>query len=228
MIGIIGAMDIEVRALKEMLKSRHDKISGGIEFSSGEYMDKQIVVACCGIGKVAAAMSAQTMIIEYRPQLIINSGVAGALVPGLDIGDIAIGSDVVQHDMDTTAMGDPKGLIPGIDLIHIPCHNPSARALAEVIKGLGIHCLSGTVASGDKFVGTYDDKSGIAREFNAIACEMEGAAIGQVCYLNKVNFAVIRAISDSLSNDSETEYSKFCALAADNSIKVIKGFLKTC
>ena len=226
MIGIICAMDIEVHAIKEMLDNRADIKIGGIEFSKGEYMGKDIVAARCGIGKVFAAMTAQTMIIKYHPELIINSGVAGAIISELKIGDIAIASDVVQHDMDTSAIGDPKGLISGLDIIHIPCPKDTVKTLSGIIDGFNINSMVGTIASGDKFVGSYEDKNTIAKEFNAIACEMEGASIGQVCYANGVDFAVIRAISDTLSDNSGMEYSEFCSLAADNSVKVIKEFLK--
>lgn len=226
MIGIIGAMEIEVKALKAMIKNPEIKILSGAEFVSGKIFNEDVVVTSCGIGKVFAAIAAEAMILTYSPRLIINSGVAGATDARLKIADVAVADNVVQHDMDTTAFGDPPGFISGISLVNIPCSLNAADKISECVKALGIGCVRGTIVSGDKFVASIDEKSALAKKFEAIACEMEGASIGHVCYVNNVDFAIIRAISDSLTDGSETEYSEFLEIASKNSVKVITNFLK--
>lgn len=225
MIGIIGAMEVEVKTLKAMIENPKTKKVSGIEFVSGKIYNKDVVVASCGIGKVFAAIAAEAMILTYSPKLIINSGVAGSTDARLGIADVAVADDVVQHDMDTTAFGDPPGLISGINIVHIPSTKAAAKRLSACVEALGINCVRGTIVSGDKFVSTIEEKSALAEKFGAVACEMEGASIGHVCYVNNVNFAVIRAISDSLSDGSEMEYSEFLNIASKNSVEVIKKFI---
>lgn len=226
MIGIIGAMEIEVNALKAMLEEAVIKKISGIEFVSGRIYGKDVVVAACGVGKVFAAIAAEAMILVYKPELIINSGVAGALSPKLSVADIAIASEVVQHDMDTTPLGEPPGFLSGINKVKLSAAKRAAEVLAASVEALGIQYLMGTIASGDVFVDTAERKIEIAERFGAIACEMEGASIGHVCYVNDVDFAVIRAISDSLTDHSGMEFSEFVGIAAKNSIQVMDLFLK--
>jgi len=119
MIGIIGAMQTEVELLISKIEGAEKSTVSGIDFYSGKMENKDVVVAKCGIGKVFAALCAQTMILKYGVELIINTGVGGAISDSLEIGDIAVSSAVVQHDMDTSAIGDPVGLISGINVIEI-------------------------------------------------------------------------------------------------------------
>ena len=197
MTGIIGAMKIEIEALNAQMENRQTKTVSGIEFTSGTLCGREVVTSVCGIGKVFAAMCAQTMILLYSPDRIINTGVAGSLSTKLNIGDIAVSDFVVEHDMDTSPLGDPVGMI------------------------------SGKIASGDCFVNSAEKKKYISETFGAIACEMEGAAIGHVCYVNKVPFCVIRAISDAADGSSHMDYSKFTALAAKNSAAVMTELLRS-
>lgn len=226
MIGIIGAMEIEVKALKAMLENRENKVISGIEFAKGRIHKKEVVIAACGIGKVFAAIAAEAMILEYNPELIINTGVAGSTDERLGLLDIAIAENVVQHDMDTTPLGDPPGLLSGINIVNIPSDKKVADLFQTIIDELGINYIRGTIASGDEFVDTIKRKKEIAEKFGAVACEMEGASIGHVCYVNGVDFAVLRAISDSLNDGSGMEYSKFVEIAAKNSIRVMDRFLE--
>ena len=119
MIGIIGAMGVEVLALAELLENKKCEKISGIEYMSGTIYGKDVVLAVCGIGKVFAAICAQTMILKYNPDVIINTGVAGTLSDELSIGDIAIADSVVQHDMDTSPLGDPVGMLSDINIIKI-------------------------------------------------------------------------------------------------------------
>lgn len=221
MTGIIGAMDIEIAALKAVMKNPVTETVGGLEFVRGEIKGEEVVAAVCGVGKVFAALCAQTMILRYGASPIINTGVAGSLTDSLGIGGIAVATAVVQHDMDTTAIGDPPGLISGINLVNIPADAEIAAKISAAARRLGIACLEGTIASGDRFVATREEKAAIAEKFGAIACEMEGAAIGQTAYVNSTPFAVIRSISDSFSGRGEVDFEQFKHKAAENSTAVL-------
>ena len=226
MIGIICAMAVEANAIKEMAEEKKTQVISGVEFTNGKIHGKDVVVAVCGIGKVFAAMAAEAMILNYRPELIVNSGVAGSLSPMLGVCDIAIAESLVQHDMNTCAIGDPRGFISGIDMIDLPVCERALKALKKSVENVGIKYVSGRIASGDLFVGSFSQKKKIADSFCAVACEMEGAPIAQVCYVNGVEFAAMRAISDSFSDGSGMEYSEFVEIAAKNSVAVMDNFLK--
>ena len=201
MLGIIAAMQKEMENIvSRMDGAKCEKISG-IEFVSGKVSRCDVVCAVCGIGKVFAAMCAEAMIIKYAPELIINTGVGGTLTEKLTIGDVAVSSAVCQHDMDTTALGDPIGLISGINLVSIPCDEKLSDLIADCCLELGYRCSAATIASGDQFVADLSKKNWIRETFGAIACEMEGAAIVQACYQNKVPCGVNRSISDALTGD---------------------------
>ena len=205
---------------------KETKCISGIDFVSGKLYGKDAVVAKCGIGKVFAAICAQTMILNYSPDYVINIGVAGTLTEGLSIGDIAISSDVVQHDMDTSPLGDPIGLVSGINIVHFLADKRLTDGLMRAAAKIGVNSLVGTVASGDQFIASKEKKEFIRRSFSAICCEMEGAAVGHVCYVNSVPFAVLRAISDSADDSSHMDYGEFALLAAERSFKVISEFIK--
>ncbi len=224
-LGIIGAMRIEVEKLCSMAQNVKAEKVGGIEFYAGDLCGHQVIIAVCGVGKVFAAMCAQTMILNYAPDAIINTGVAGALASELRVGDIAVAENVVQHDMDTSPIGDPVGLISGINLVQIPADNQISHALKKTAIGLGMTCLGGTIASGDQFIADKAKKSYIQDTFSAIACEMEGAAIGQVCYVNGTPFGILRSISDNGDESAGMSYDKFIGVAVDNSVKILTEFL---
>lgn len=226
MIGIIGAMGVEIKALKAQLEHCETEVISGIEYSRGTIYGKDVVLAVCGVGKVFAAVCAQTMILKYAPDVIINTGVAGTLTEKLSIGDIAVADAVVQHDMDTTPLGDPPGLISGINMVKFPADEKICSALVEAIKLQGISYCVGTIASGDQFLASVSIKKKITDNFGAIAGEMEGGAIGHVCYLNKVRFCVLRAISDCADGTGAENYFEFLETAAQNAACVMTTFIK--
>ncbi len=226
MIGIIGAMDVEVENIKALLENKTTETVSGIDFVSGTLYGKQIVIAKCGIGKVFAAVCAQTMIIKYAPDVIINTGVAGSLTPKLSVCDVAVSKSVVQHDMDTSPIGDPVGLLSGINIVEIPADERLASIAQEVIRNFNLNTETGIIASGDQFIASVSQKDGILKNFDAIACEMEGASIGHVAYINKVPFVVLRAISDTADNSSHMDYPTFLKKASENSTKVTLEFIK--
>lgn len=225
MIGIIGAMDIEVESIKALLSDTQEKKVSGISFVCGKFAEKDVVVAKCGVGKVFAALCAEAMILEFSPDMIINVGVAGCLDKNLKIGDIVIADSVVQHDMDTSPLGAPKGMLSDINIINIPADEKIAKTLGEGVAELGISYTVGTIASGDQFVADGEKKDCIISQFGAKSCEMEGAAIGHVCYVNQVPFGVLRAMSDGADDGAKMDFPEFTRMAAANSTEVIKKFL---
>lgn len=227
MIGIICAMKIEADAIRASLSDTRIETVSGVEFTLGKRYGKEVVLAVCGIGKVFAAICAEAMILRFHPTLIINSGVAGTLSESLSIGDIAIAKDLVQHDMDTSPLGDPVGLVSGINRIYFDADDKAITAFRAAADSVGANSMIGTIASGDQFMSDGDKKQRIRARFGAIACEMEGAAIAHVAFVNNVPFAVLRAISDSASGDAQMEYPKFVAMAAKRSHAIIDAFLKT-
>ncbi len=220
-LGIIAAMEIEAKPLIANMTDTASETVSGITFTKGNLNGHAVVVAVCGVGKVFAALCAQTMILNYAPARIINTGVAGSLTAKLKIGDLALAEKVAQHDMDTSPLGDPVGLLSGINEVYLSADPDTVTLLCAAAKEIGINTLCGTIASGDQFVSSTDKKTWIADTFGAIACEMEGAAIGQVCYVNKVPFAVVRAISDDASGEAQMDYPQFSTMAAKNSVALI-------
>lgn len=218
-IGIIGAMQMEVDALQAAMNQPVSESVSGITFVRGSIGRHEIIAAVCGIGKVFAAMCAQTMILRYQPQGIINIGVAGTVTSGLKVLDIAVADNVCQHDMDTSPLGDPVGLISGINQIYFPADKALAQAIGAAADKLGIRHTTGTIASGDQFIHTQEKKTWIHETFNAIAAEMEGGSIGHVCTVNQVPFAVLRTISDG--DGGTMDYNTFAQKAALQSIDVI-------
>ena len=225
MTGIIGAMKIEVDTIKNLMENKTAEVISGVEYVRGTLGGKEIVTAVCGIGKVAAAMCTQTMILKYSPDRIINTGVGGSLSTKLAIGDIAVAESLVQHDMDTSPLGDPVGLISGINIINIPCDKKVVSDLLECVESLDVKGLKGVIASGDQFIASAEKKEKIVGNFGAIVCEMEGASIAQVCYTNGVPFGVVRAVSDCADGSSHMDYGEFLPLAAANAAKLIELFV---
>ncbi len=225
MTGIIGAMSVEVEALKAKVKNKEIENISGIEFVSGELCGKRVVIAQCGIGKVFAAICAQTMILRFGADRIINTGVAGTLTDKIGILDFAISTGVVQHDMDTSAIGDAVGLISGINLVEIPATRALADRVCKLCRSLGNCCIEGIIASGDQFINSREKKQFISTAFGAIACEMEGAAIGQVCYIAGIDYVIIRCISDNASGEAEMEYPEMVKIAAERSQALVEAIL---
>jgi adenosylhomocysteine nucleosidase len=226
MIGIIGAMKVEMEDLKAMLSDPQTETVSGIDFTSGKLGETPVVLAVCGVGKVFAALCAQTMILRYSVEALINTGVAGTLCRELGIGDVAVSSDVVQHDMDTATLGDELGMISGLNLVYLPADAALAELAKHTVEAKGIRCKVGTIATGDQFLCKQERKVWIHRTFHAIAGEMEGGSIGQVCYVNKVPFVVIRAISDDADGNAPENFSAFVEQTAKTSAEVTAAMVK--
>ena len=222
-IGIIGAMQVEIEGLKAAMTDVKTETVSGVTFTVGKLEGKDVVCAVSGVGKVFAAIAAEAMILRFGVGALLNTGVAGGLLPELEVGDVALADKVVQHDMNTSALGDARGLLSGINVVEISADTTLLKALCEATAELGFDGAVGTIASGDLFVAKQSTKESIVKEFDAIACEMEGAAIGHVAYVNEIPFAVLRVISDG---GDGMEFSKFVTLAAERSVALTRAFLK--
>lgn len=229
-IGIIGALDVEVDGLIHRLGDYASEKVGAVIIHTGIIGEKKVAVASCGVGKVSAAICAQAMMLKYRPSLLVNTGIAGAIGKGLKIGDTVIADRLCYHDMDTTAFGDPLGLVslptPYENRIFFDADERAIEVLKSASASLSLTAVVGTVASGDRFVAGKKDKQSIASHFGAIACEMEGAAIAHTAYLNGTPFAVIRAMSDSADGNAAEDYPAFKALAAERSLALTLALIK--
>ena len=222
-IGIIGAMKIEIEALADKLEDRLDTTVSGITFHEGRLCGREVVLAVCGVGKVFAAICAQTMILRFGATAIINSGVAGGLDSRLKICSAVIADKVVQHDMDTSALGDPVGLISGINKVYFEADREMIAALEKATDGYPDGVFFGIIASGDQFIAEDSKKEWLRSTFGAIACEMEGAAIAHAAHINNVPFAVFRTISDG---GDGMDFVTFSKIAAERAQEIILKFIE--
>lgn len=228
LIGIIGAMEEEVLALKEKMNVEEVRSVASLEFYKGRLNNRDVVVVQSGIGKVNAAICTQILIDVYRVAGIINTGVGGALHRDLNIGDVVISTDTLQHDMDATGFGYDQGEIPRMEtstfkadthMIHL------AETACDHLKS-SVKVYKERIVSGDLFVSDPGMKSKLFDQFSAYCTEMEGAAVAQTCYLNHLPFVVIRSISDQADASAEVNFDAFAKEAALNSIRIIEGMLE--
>lgn len=227
MIGIIGAMDVEVDSIKANVKNSTVTKIAGVEYVLGEIENVMVCVAQCSPGKVNAALCTQAMIDKFSPDMIINVGVGCSLNKDVVIKNIVIASDVCEYDIDITALGEPKGYINGLNVTKIPCDKTLSEQLAQTAISCGEKIHRGTVASGDTFIASQDLKNDIAKIFSAICGEMEGGAVGHTCMANNIPFAVLRCISDGGDENSLMDYPTFKNIAAKISTSIILKFIKT-
>lgn len=223
-VGIIGAMGIEVNYLKGQLKDAKTTTISQRDFYEGKLGSTDVVVVECGVGKVNAAMVAQTLCERYRVTHLINTGVAGSLNNAINIGDIVVAKDAVHHDMDVTNLGYKPGEVPGIDSVAFPTDKHLQELALEAVKNVApdIEGFSGRVASGEFFVRSDEKKQRIIDTFHADCTEMEGAPIAQVAFLNKVPFVIVRAISDKADGSSSMDYRTFENKAAEHCAQIVE------
>ena len=226
-IGIIGAMEVAVAILKEKMEDVRIIKKASMDFYEGILAGKKVVVVRSGIGKVNAGICAQILADVFSVDAIINTGIAGSLNKNINIGDIVLSTDVVQHDMDATGFGYRKGQIPQMPVFFFNADDNLRRLAAEVCKEVNpdIQVFEGRIASGDQFVCDQDVKNQIVSDFSAYATEMEGAAIGQAAYLNEIPFLVVRAISDKADGSAQMDYSEFEKAAVDHSVRLTLNML---
>lgn len=220
-IGIIGAMEVEVEALKKQMRVDETTEIAGMNFLKGRLGETDIIIAQCGIGKVFAAACTQAMIMRFAPDYILNIGVCGALTGDVKTGDIILGEKVVQYDMDTSAVGDPLGLISGINKIYFECSSELNSAIERIIAEKGISFKKGVVATGDRFINSSELVEHLRISFDAVGGDMESGAIGHVCYINGVDFAILRAMSDSGDESSDSDYKKSLDFAVKSTVEIV-------
>ena len=227
MIGIIGAMDVEVRMLQDDMTEKKETKIGFDIYIQGNLYGKPAVVVQCGPGKVNAAICTQNMINMFHPDRIVNVGVAGAGSKEIHVGDVVIGTSAVQHDMDTSPIGDPVGLVSKINLIRIPCDDMLVQKLTAAVKktGMGGSCFTGVIATGDHFINDESRRNRIHEMFDSLAVEMEGAAVAHACYVNNIPCGILRTISDESNGESPLTYADFARQAAEQAQKVIRNFM---
>ena len=214
--GVIGAMDEEVSYLKDQLTDKKITTISGMDFYEGKLDGKDVVIVKCGIGKVNAGICAQTLINSFSADRIINTGVAGSLDARIDIGDIVVSTEAVQHDFDLTPIGYAPGETDVDGMVAFPADADMRKAAVNAVKEVApeIGVFEGRVCSGDQFIASRAQKETILSNFGGMCCEMEGGAIAQVCYLNKTPFVIIRAISDKADDSEEMSYEQFEEAAA--------------
>jgi len=220
-------MQLEMDSLAAKIENSKTETISGVNYITGTIYGYPVVAAVAGIGKVNAAVCAQTMILKYAPEAIINTGVGGALDKTLRVTDVVVGEYAVQHDVDTSALGDEKGFVSTVNLIRFPLSDDLSNRLLASLSMLGIRACKGGVATGDQFVAENHIKEEIVSRFGASVCEMEGAAIAHACYLNNTPCAILRAISDGADDGATMSYQEFASVAAEQSVRALLTFIKT-
>ena len=221
-LGIICAMEEELSPIKEIMTLEETKTKAKMEFFKGKLKNLDVVLVVSGIGKVNAAVCAQILSDDYKVTHLINVGVAGGIKQDINPLDVVIATSLIQHDMDVTAFGMKKGEIPRFETSQFktdPILTNLAYNFSRENKGYTTH--QGIIVSGDEFISSKDRILSLEAEFNASACEMEGAAIAQVAYLNDLPFTVIRAISDNAATGATMDYEKFKDKAVLNTVNIV-------
>jgi len=225
-IGILGAMEPETEILIQSLADGRKETVGGVTYHTGTLDGVPVVVARCGVGKVCAAACTQVMILRYGVGLLINTGVGGGIDPALSIGDVAIATALVQHDVDTTAVGDPPALISALGRVEMEADPLLADKAAALCRRAGIRFVRGVIATGDQFICTKAQKDSLRDRFHAVACEMEGGAVAQICAMNGIRFCVLRAISDNADEQATLDYPAFVRAMAAKMAAIVLTLIK--
>ncbi len=227
MIGIIGAMEDEVAALKEAMEVQETIEKASMIFCKGMLCGKEVVVVRSGIGKVNAGICAQILVDRFGVDVLINTGIAGSLDAKIDIGDMVISTDALHHDMDASEFGDALGQVPRMDVLSFPADETLVKKAVQASEKANpdIHTFTGRIASGDQFIASREVKERIVKNFHPLCVEMEGAGIAQAAYLNQVSYVIIRAISDKADNSAHVDYPTFEQQAIAHSVRLVKELL---
>lgn len=226
-IGIIGAMELEVEALKAKMTISRREEKASMEFLEGSLNGTEVVIVRSGIGKVNAALCTQILCDLFAVSHIINTGVAGSLKNEIDIGDIVVSTDALHHDVDVRVFGYPLGEVPQVGCLAFPADEELGKLAVSSCREVNpdIHVFQGRVVSGDQFISDKTVKDTIIKNFQGLCVEMEGASIAHAAYLNHVPFVVIRAISDKADDSAEMDYPAFEKAAAAHSAALVEHML---
>ena len=227
LIGIIGAMEVEVASLKEMMTDVTIRTKASMEFNHGYLNGKEVVVVRSGIGKVNAGICTQILVDDYHVDAVINTGIAGSLQNKIDIGDIVVSTDALQYDVHVEAFGYAPGQIPRMDTLAFPADERlialAEKVCKEVNPEIGVH--RGRVVSGDCFVSDKAVKAELKEIHQGSCAEMEGAAIAQASYLNRIPYVILRAISDKADDSATVDYDTFEKMAIRHCVNLVRGMV---
>ncbi|MEY8392879.1 5'-methylthioadenosine/adenosylhomocysteine nucleosidase [Lachnospiraceae bacterium 45-W7] len=226
-IGIIGAMELEVEALKAKMEIHRTEIKASMEFQEGTLQGTEVVIVRSGIGKVNAALCTQILFDMFEVSHIINTGVAGSLKNEIDIGDIVVSTDALHHDVDVRVFGYPLGEVPQVGCLAFQADERLGQLAASCCKEVNpdISVYQGRIVSGDQFISDKKVKDAIINNFQGFCVEMEGASIAHAAYLNHIPFVIIRAISDKADDSAEMDYPAFEKAAAAHSAALVEHML---
>ncbi|MGV8906593.1 MAG: 5'-methylthioadenosine/adenosylhomocysteine nucleosidase [Acetobacterium sp.] len=226
MIGIIAAMENEVRDIKSVMEDSIKIIHGGMTFIKGKLYQKEVVVVKSGVGKVNAAICTQILIDLFKAKVIINVGVAGAVHPDLEVGDIVISKDSCQYDMDARAFGHPWGEIPNMDITFFKADKTLIELAEKAAIKLNAAYRIGRVMTADLGVDSLELKEKLRAEFSGLCVEMEGAAIGQVAFVNQVPYLIIRSISDKADGNLKEDYKNNLEDSIKNGVAMVLNIIQ--
>ena len=221
-------MELEVEALKEQMDVKNIVEKASMKFYEGTLRGKDVVIVQCGIGKVNAGICVQILADLFQVDAVINTGVAGSLRAEINIGDIVVSTDACEHDMDVTALGYKKGIIPQMKESFFKADRQLVEAAIEVCREVNpdINVYEGRVLSGDQFISGEEIKNKLIDLFDGSCTEMEGAAIAHAAFLNEIPYVVIRAISDKTDGSAHMDYPEFERAAAAHSAKLVENLVK--
>ncbi|WP_134704269.1 5'-methylthioadenosine/adenosylhomocysteine nucleosidase [Ammoniphilus sp. YIM 78166] len=226
MIGIIGAMDEEIQLYKEVMENVSETTKAGITYYTGILHQKEVVLCKSGVGKVNASICTQILIDRFGVQSVVFTGVAGALNPRLEIGDIVVSTDCQYHDMDVTPLGFKRGEIPFSEKSIFRADDGLVQLALEAGKGvIEGNIITGRILSGDQFVASRDLVKQLHEELHGDCTEMEGAAVAHVCDLNDVPFVIVRAMSDKADGSAHINFPEFTVLASKRSYEMVSRML---
>ncbi|NDL66355.1 5'-methylthioadenosine/adenosylhomocysteine nucleosidase [Anaerotalea alkaliphila] len=228
LIGIIGAMQEEVMGLQDVMEIKETRSIASLDFYQGTLFGHEVVLVKGGVGKVNAAVCTQILIDCFYVEAIINTGVAGALNGKLEIGDVVISKDTLQHDVDATGFGYALGEIPRMETSIFPADEHLVKIALQAADRLPVRTsvYVERIVSGDQFISDPVKKEMLEQTFQGFCTEMEGAAVAQVCHLNKIPFVILRSISDKADDTAETNFNEFIAMAVANSSKILERMLE--
>ncbi|OWR29626.1 5'-methylthioadenosine/S-adenosylhomocysteine nucleosidase [Saccharibacillus sp. O23] len=224
-IALMGAMDEEIKLLLDETEEASSRTVAGIAYTKGRFRGHDVVICRCGIGKVNAAAAAQILISEFGAQALIFTGVAGALDPELEVGDIVVSSESLQHDMDVSPLGYAPGIIPDQSESCFKADSALIALAEAACESEQVRYRIGRVLSGDRFVADKEEGRRLREAFDGACTEMEGAAVAQVCWMNEIPHVVIRSMSDKANGEAPESFAEFTILASVRSHAVVAGML---
>lgn len=225
-IALMGAMDEEIKLLLQETENARSRKTAGITYTEGVFRGQDVVICRCGVGKVNAAAAAQIFASEFRVRALIFTGVAGALHPELEIGDIVVSSESMQHDMDAAPLGFAPGEIPFQKESVFPADEQLIALAEQACLAAQAAFRTGRVLSGDRFIADRDEVERLRRDFNGLCTEMEGAAVAQVCRMNELPYIVIRSMSDRANGEAPDSFTEFTKASSARSFAIVAGMLE--